>query len=68
MAFLSKLLTEGERVVVSTRTHPKALLGPMLVLLVTALATAVVAGMAVRELDGAVETVAGAVTGALAAA
>ena len=32
MAFNSKLLNEGEHVVVSTRTHPKALLLPVLVL------------------------------------
>jgi uncharacterized membrane protein YdbT with pleckstrin-like domain len=38
VAFPSKLLNEGERVVVSTRTHPKALIGPAvaLVLLVAA--------------------------------
>lgn len=34
MAISSKLLNEGERVVVSTRTHPKVLLGPLVVLLV----------------------------------
>ena len=33
MAFNSKLLNEGEHVVVSTRTHPKALLMPVLVLI-----------------------------------
>ncbi|MCD6639038.1 MAG: PH domain-containing protein [Nocardioides sp.] len=33
MAFPSKLLNDGERVVVSTRTHPKALVLPGLVLL-----------------------------------
>ena len=32
MAFPSKLLNEGEHVVVSTRTHPKVLLFPLLVL------------------------------------
>lgn len=40
MAFPSKLLNEGERVVVSTRTHPKALILPVLGVLV-ALAVAV---------------------------
>ncbi|KRE92940.1 hypothetical protein ASG76_15955 [Nocardioides sp. Soil774] len=40
MAFPSKLLNEGEHVVVSTRTHPKALILPALVVLV-ALAAAV---------------------------
>ena len=34
MAFPSKLLNPGERVVVSTRSHPKALIGPGLVLVV----------------------------------
>ena len=34
MAFPSKLLNEGERVVVSTRTHVKALILPGLVVLV----------------------------------
>lgn len=32
MAFPDKLLNQGERVVVSTRTHPKALIRPLLVL------------------------------------
>jgi uncharacterized membrane protein YdbT with pleckstrin-like domain len=41
VAINSKLLNEGEHVVVSTRTHPKALLLPLLVLLVI-LAVAVV--------------------------
>ena len=35
MAFPSKLLNEGEHVVVSTRTHPKALLLPVLILVLT---------------------------------
>lgn len=34
MAFPSKLLNDGERVVVSTRTHPKALILPVLALVV----------------------------------
>ena len=34
MPLSSKLLNDGERVVVSTRTHPKALLGPVLALVV----------------------------------
>ncbi len=41
MAINPKLLNEGEHVVVSTRTHPKALLVPLFALLVT-LAVAVV--------------------------
>lgn len=36
MAISSKLLNEGESVVVSTRTHPKALILPVLVLIVVA--------------------------------
>ncbi|HEU4336386.1 MAG TPA: PH domain-containing protein [Nocardioides sp.] len=32
MAFPNKLLNPGERVIVSTRSHPKALIGPVLVL------------------------------------
>ena len=58
MAFPSKLLNEGERVVVSTRTHVKALIGPALVLVL------VVAGVIVlsRLTDS---TVAGAITGAV---
>jgi uncharacterized membrane protein YdbT with pleckstrin-like domain len=35
VAFPSKLLNEGEHVVVSTRTHPKALLLPVLILVLT---------------------------------
>ncbi len=35
MAISPKLLTEGESVVVDTRTHPKALIFPLLILLVT---------------------------------
>lgn len=34
MALSQKLLNPGEKIVVSTRTHPKALLGPLLALLV----------------------------------
>ena len=50
MAFPSKLLNPGEHVVVSTRTHPKALILPGLVVLV-ALAAAVFLG---RLVDGSV--------------
>ena len=35
MAFPSKLLNQGEHVVVSTRTHPKVLLLPVLILVLT---------------------------------
>ncbi|MBA3780400.1 MAG: PH domain-containing protein [Nocardioides sp.] len=34
MAYPTKLLNDGEHVVVSTRTHPKALIGPFLLLVV----------------------------------
>ena len=34
MAISSKLLNDGEHVVVSTRTHPKVLLGPLLMLVI----------------------------------
>lgn len=37
MAINRKLLNDGERVLVSTRTHPKALIGPVLISLVTTL-------------------------------
>ena len=43
MAFPTKLLNEGEHVVLTTRTHPKALILPVLVLVVT-LAVAVFLG------------------------
>ena len=42
MAISSKLLNEGEYVVVSTRTHPKVLIFPLLVLAVTLAAAAYV--------------------------
>lgn len=43
MAISPKLLNEGERVIVSTRTHPKALIGPVLIAILV-IAAAVVAG------------------------
>ncbi len=60
MAFPSKLLNEGEHVVVSTRTHPKALIGPALILVVAAVAVL----LASRLSDS---TVVGVVVGAIAA-
>ncbi|MFC6287808.1 PH domain-containing protein [Nocardioides sp. GCM10027113] len=42
MAFPEKLLNEGEHVVVSTRTHPKVLAGPVVVLVLVLAAAAVV--------------------------
>ena len=53
MSFPSKLLNEGENVVVSTRTHPKVLLFPLLVL-VLALG---VAAFVQRTGDGTAATV-----------
>ncbi len=43
MAINPKLLNDGERVLVSTRTHPKALIGPALISLVTVLVAAWIA-------------------------
>ena len=63
MSFPSRLLNEGERVVVSTRTHPKVLLFPLLVL-VLALG---VAAFAQRTGDGAAATALHLVVWALAA-
>lgn len=60
MSYPTKLLNEGEHVVVSTRTHPKALVGPVLVLVVVA----AVVVFASRLSDS---TVVGAVVGAIAA-
>lgn len=60
MAYPTKLLNDGEHVVISTRTHPKALIGPALILLV-----AVAAVLFVSTLTDS--TVAGAVAGAVAA-
>jgi uncharacterized membrane protein YdbT with pleckstrin-like domain len=59
VAFPTKLLNDGEHVVVSTRTHPKALIGPVAFLLV--LVAAVVALSTVTD-----STVAGAIAGAVA--
>ena len=60
MDFPTKLLNEGERVVVSTRTHPKALIVPALVLVVVVAAVLVAASRSSS-------TVVGAVVGAIAA-
>ena len=60
MAYPTKLLNDGEHVVISTRTHPKALIGPALILLVVVAAVLFVASLT----DS---TVAGAVAGAVAA-
>ena len=60
VAFPSKLLNEGEHVVVSTRTHVKALIGPALLLVLLVAAVIVMS----RLSDS---TVVGAITGAVAA-
>ena len=59
VAFPSNLLNDGERVVVSTRTHVKALIGPALVLVLVV--AAVIALSQVTD-----STVVGAVAGAVA--
>ena len=51
MSINPKLLNEGERVVVSTRTHVKVLLGPLLVLLLIAFATSYLAAVIGRQVD-----------------
>jgi uncharacterized membrane protein YdbT with pleckstrin-like domain len=61
VAYPTKLLNDGEHVVISTRTHPKALIGPALILLV-----AVAAVLFLSTLTDS--TVLGAVAGAVAAA
>ena len=60
MAYPTKLLNDGEHVVISTRTHPKALIGPALILLVV-----VAAVLFVSTLTDS--TALGAVVGAVAA-
>lgn len=54
MAFPSKLLNPGEHVVVSTRTHPKALIGPVLVLLLLVAAVVVLSQVTDSTAVGAV--------------
>lgn len=63
MAIPAKYLNEGETVLVSTRTHVKALFGPLLVLL---LLVAVVVTASVLAPDGTAGTVVGGVVGAVA--
>jgi uncharacterized membrane protein YdbT with pleckstrin-like domain len=60
VAYPTKLLNDGEHVVISTRTHPKALIGPALILLVV-----VAAVLFVSTLTDS--TSLGAVVGAVAA-
>lgn len=51
MAINPKLLNDGERVVVSTRTHVKVLLRPLLVLLLVAFAASYLAAVIGRQVD-----------------
>ncbi|MBE7323420.1 PH domain-containing protein [Nocardioides sp. Y6] len=64
MAINAKYLNEGEHVIVSTRTHVKALFGPVLVLVVVVVGTLLLAQVAP---SGTAGTVLGFVVGALAA-
>jgi uncharacterized membrane protein YdbT with pleckstrin-like domain len=57
VTFPAKLLNEGEHVVVSTRTHVKALLGALLVLLLTAFAAAFLAALVDRNVEGLSRTI-----------
>ena len=58
MGFPGRLLNDGEYVVVTTRTHGKALAGPVLVPLATTFLAAFAAGRADRELTGPTRSVA----------
>ena len=63
MGFPGRLLNEGERVVITTRSHGKSLTGPVVVLLLTAFLGTFAAVRAGRELTGPTRTAAvGAVT------
>ena len=66
MAFPSRLLNEGERIVVSTRTHPKAFVGPLVIVIVVAAAAAVGLGLVSREMSGTPERVVSVVIGVIA--
>ncbi len=68
VAIHPKLLNDGERVVVTTRTHAKALFGPIVVLLLTAFVTAFLEAQVTANVeDGTLQTVLGVVVGVLAA-
>lgn len=54
MAIAQKYLNEGERVLVSTRTHVKALFGPLLVLLVVVAAVVAISAVAPAGTAGTV--------------
>lgn len=67
MSFPAKLLNEGERVVVSTRTHPKALAAPLLVLVLGALLMTFIGMWASTLSNDTLATGIGVVCGVLAA-
>lgn len=67
MAISPKLLNQGERVVVDTRTHVKVLIRPVLVLLVTVFAASYVGAQVTDRVDsGGTRTALGVVVGAVA--
>ncbi len=67
MPFPTKLLNDGEHVVITTRTHPKALFGPIL-RLIFVVALIVVALIVTNRIDnGALDTGIGVVVGVVAA-
>lgn len=51
MSFPARLLNEGETVLVSTRTHPKALIGPVLLTVVLAVLSVLVLRTGVTALE-----------------
>ena len=68
MAINPKLLNEGERVVVSTRTHVKVLIGRFLLLLVIVFLTAFVGSLVNNKIsDDTTATTVGIVVGIVAA-
>ncbi|UUZ58075.1 PH domain-containing protein [Nocardioides sp. B-3] len=54
MAYPTKLLNDGEHVVISTRTHPKALIGPAMILIVVVAAVLTLANMTDSTVLGAI--------------
>ena len=68
MAINPKLLNEGERVVVTTRTHVKALFAPIVVLLVVVFVTAYLGGRVTKDVSNdALATTLGVAVGVVAA-
>ena len=66
MPFPTKLLNDGEHVVVSTRTHAKALIGPFLAVVVLVVAVVVLGGLVDDLANDSVATVLGVVGGVVA--